>query len=210
VTIHDISAVISNDLPVYPGDPGIEIQAVSRISEGAGANVSLLKLGSHTGTHVDPPFHFLDDGPTVDHLPLDVMVGDCYVCSVEAPHAITARDLDSCGIPGGTPRVLFKTRNSQLWGEGGFRSDYVYLDPDAAGWLVDRGIRLVGVDYLSVERFRSGKHATHLRLLEAGVVVVEGLDLRAVMQGTYFLVCLPLRIREGDGGPARAILVEQG
>ncbi len=206
--IHDISLTISEDLAVYTGDPVVEIDPVSRISRGDGANVSLLKFGSHTGTHVDAPFHFVEGGVTIDHVPLDVLVGECYVCEIASSEAITVSELESCGLPEGCRRVLFKTSNSRLWEEEHFRTDFVYLEPDAAGWLVDRGVRLVGIDYLSVDRFKSGTHPTHLRLLGSGVVAVEGLDLRGVARGTYFLVCLPLKIRDGDGAPARAILLE--
>jgi arylformamidase len=200
---------ISEDLPVYPGDPTVEIEPVSRISRGDSANVSFLKFGSHTGTHVDSPSHFLEDGITVDRVPLDVLVGECCVWEIASPEAITVADLESHGLPDGCTRILFKTSNSTLWADDGFRTGFVYLDPDAASWLVDRGVRLVGVDYLSVDRFKSGTHPTHLRLLGSGVIAVEGLDLSRVSEGTYFLVCLPLKIRDGDGAPARAILIEQ-
>jgi len=205
--IHDISVPISSESIVYPGDPAVRIVPVSRISEGARANVSILRFGSHTGTHVDPPYHFVESGLTVDLLPLDVLVGECLVCPVEQSPVISVAELEAAGIPAGTERILFKTRNSELQGETAFRADYTYLDPEAAGWLVERRIKLVGTDYLSIDKFKSGTHATHLRLLESGVVVVEGLDLRAVPGGTYTLVCLPLKIAGGDGAPARAILI---
>ena len=204
--IHDISVTISEDMAIYGSDPAVEIEPISRISHGDGANVSLLKLGSHTGTHVDAPFHFVEGGTTIDRVPLDVLVGECFVCEIRSSESITISELE--GLPEGCRRVLFKTSNSDLWKDGRFHTDFVYLDPAAAAWLVDRGVVLVGIDYLSVDRFKSGTHPTHLRLLESGVVAVEGLDLSGVTQGTYFLVCLPLKIRDGDGAPARAILVE--
>lgn len=206
--IYDVSLPLSADMAVYGDDPPFAIEPVSRISRGDGANVSLLRMGSHTGTHLDAPFHFVEAGLTVDDVPLEVLVGECFVCEIASPDAVTVSDLTAGSLPEGCRRVLFKTSNSRLWEDDHFRTDYVYLDPDAAAWLVERGVRLVGVDYLSVDRFRSGTHPTHLRLLESGVVALEGLDLRGVGQGTYFLVCLPLKIRGGDGAPARVILMD--
>ncbi len=210
--IYDVSVIISDEMPIYGDDPAVEIELISAIARGDGANVSLLKLGSHTGTHVDAPFHFVEGGMTIDRVPLDVLVGECYVCEIPPTSsgggAITVSDLESCGLPQGCRRILFKTSNSRLWEDNQFHTDFVYLDPDAATWLVDRGIQLVGVDYLSVDRFKSGTHPTHMRLLGSGAVAIEGLDLREVTRGTYFLVCLPLKIREGDAAPARVILIE--
>jgi arylformamidase len=208
VRIYDISLTISEEMPIYGDDPPVEIEPISRISKGDGANVSLLRLGSHTGTHVDAPFHFVEGGTTIDGAPLDVLVGECYVCEVQASEAITVPDIESCGLPDGCRRILFKTSNSLLWEDDRFHTDFVYLDPEAADWLVDRGIQLVGIDYLSVDRFKSGAHPTHMRLLGSGAVAIEGLDLREVTQGTFFLVCLPLKIRDGDAAPARVILIE--
>lgn len=207
--IHDVSLPISDSMPIYSGDPSVEIEPVSRIARGDGANVSFLKLGSHTGTHVDSPYHFAEGGITIDRVPLDVLVGECYVCEIASSEAVTVSELEAHGLPEGCTRVLFKTSNSRLWADERFHTDFVYIEPEAASWLVDRGVRLVGIDYLSVDRFKSGTHPTHLRLLGSGVVAVEGLDLGAVAEGTYLLVCLPLKIRDGDGAPARVILIEQ-
>lgn len=206
--IHDISVLISEDTPVYPGDPEIEITAASSMAKGDSANVSILRFGSHTGTHIDPPRHMIEGGKTVDLLPLDALVGECFVCVMLETHAIDAAALQAAQIPVGTLRILFRTRNSKMWADREFHEDYTYLTPDAAEWLVERGIRLVGVDYLSVERFHSGQHGAHLRLLNSEVVIVEGVDLRGIVQGMYSLVCLPLRIKDGDGSPARAILID--
>jgi len=206
--IYDISVAISERTPVYPGDPDIEITPASRISDGAGANVSILRLGSHTGTHVDPPYHFCEDGLPVDRLPMDCLVGECLVCSIEQSPVISVAELEAAEIPPGTERILFKTRNSELWNKLCFQTDYTYLDSEAAGWLIEQGIRLVGIDYLSIEKFGSQSCAAHLCLLGSGIVLVEGLDLRGVTAGMYTLVCLPLKIAGGDGGPARAILIK--
>jgi arylformamidase len=206
--IYDISVTISTDTPVYEGDPGIVIKPASSIAAGDSANVSLLQFGAHTGTHVDPPSHFYNDGVTVDQLPLDVLVGECLVCPIENADAIGVDELESANIPEKIERILFKTKNSNLWGDSTFHRDFVYLSPEGADWLLDRGIKLIGIDYLSIEKFHSGTHATHLRLLGHGVIVVEGLNLEAVSGGEYTLVCLPLKIKAGDGAPARAILIK--
>lgn len=206
--IHDVSLTISEGMIVYGSDPPVEIDPISRIARGDCANVSLLRLCSHTGTHVDAPFHFVEGGSKVDELPLDVLVGDCIVCDVSSPEAITVADLEACRLPDACVRVLIRTSNSRLWEKTDFHENFVYLDTDAASWLVERGIRLVGVDYLSVDRFRSATHPTHLRLLGSGVIAVEGLDLRKISPGEFFLVCLPLKVKGLDGAPARAILIE--
>ena len=208
MTIYDISIPIREGMVVWPGDTPVEITPTSRISEGAGSNVSVLRLSTHAGTHVDPPRHFIEGGGTVDRLPLDALIGECFVCEVMDTPAIRVEHLEAAGVPDGTERILFKTRNSQLLREPEFRTDFTYLEPEAADWLVRRGMRLVGIDYLSVGQFKRG-HPTHLRLLGAGVVVLETLDLSEVAGGTYTLICLPLRILDGDGSPARAVLIEQ-
>ena len=207
MTIHDVSVKISPDMVVWPGDAGVEITPVSRISQGGSANISELRMGSHSGTHVDPPLHFIEGGTTVDQLPLDVLIGECVVCDVRDVPAIDIPVLEACAIPEGTERILFKTRNSAFWKENEFRTDFTYIDPDAARWLIDRGIRLVGIDYLSVEKYKTPGHPTHMALLSAGVVAIEGLDLSEVSGGRYTLICLPLRIEGGDGSPARAVLI---
>jgi arylformamidase len=203
--IYDISIPITPEMHVWPGDVNAEITSASRISQGAGSNVSILRFSTHVGTHVDPPLHFIEGGNTVDELPLDLLIGECLVHKVDSPSVITIADVE--GVPAGTERIIFKTRNSDLWRKPGFQYDYVYLDPDAAEWLVKRGIRLVGTDYLSVDKMKSG-HLTHTCLLQAGVVIVEGLDCTGVPEGMYTLACLPLRIKGGDGAPARVILMK--
>jgi arylformamidase len=208
--IIDVSVPISQDTPTYPGDPHVEIEQWAALGRGDAANVSMLHLGAHTGTHVDAPAHFIEGAPKVDSLPLEVLIGEAEV--VEIPmdvRAIEALHIDSLNL-GGAKRVLFKTRNSSLWanGAGGFRTDFTYLAPCAARSLVRMGIRLVGIDYLSVEQFKPERFETHTTLLSGGVVIIEGLDLSAARAGTYELICLPLRIAggSGDGAPARAVL----
>jgi arylformamidase len=207
---YDISLTITPDLPVWPGDPSVVVEQVDFISKGAIANVSRISMGVHTGTHIDAPHHFIDDDPTtVDRLPLNILTGRVYV--VEIPDEvglITAMTLQRAGIPPRTRRLLFKTRNSKLWarGEAAFRQDFVALSAGAAAYLVERGVRLVGVDYLSVAPFDSST-PTHTILLKAGVVIVEGLNLANVSLGRYMLYCLPLKLGGCEGAPARAILV---
>jgi arylformamidase len=208
--IYDISLSISPDLPVWPGDPPIELETIASMELGRDANVSHLRTGVHIGTHVDAPHHFLNDGRTVEKLPLEVLIGPTRVVRVpDEVDVITAEVLQAADIPEGSARLLFRTRNSELWrtGEPLFQEDFVAIAADGAEWLVAHGARLVGVDYLSVAPFRESV-PTHRILLSAGVVAVEGLDLHAVPPGEYALYCLPLKLVGSEGAPARAILVE--
>jgi arylformamidase len=207
--IYDISVPLRAGGVVYPGNPAISITAQQAIAQGAGANVSRLDFGSHTGTHVDAPKHFFDDGAGVDELQLDVLMGPArLIAFAEAVTSIGESELGPHDLDGVT-RLLMRTRNSDWLASGSsdFHQDYTYLAPDGAEYLVGLGIKLVGVDYLSVEQFRSGHHKTHRTLLSAGVVIVEGLVLGAPPPGDYELRCLPLRLAGLDGAPARAVLV---
>jgi arylformamidase len=199
--IHDVSVPVSEGLVVYPGDPTVSLTRVQSLAAGDVANVSRLELGVHTGTHVDAPLHFVDGAPSVEALDLGILIGRAEVLEVPGPGDIQADALD--GLPPGTERVLFKTRNSAHWADEDFYEDFASISPGAAERLVAAGVRLVGLDYLSV-----GGVETHVTLLTAGVVAVEGLDLRAVGPGSYELVCLPLKLVGADGAPARAILVD--
>jgi arylformamidase len=209
MTIYDISVPISESLPVWPGDPEIHITQPMHLARGDMATVSRLEMGAHTGTHVDAPAHFIPGGLSVDALDLSVLVGPALVIHAPEAHALTAQVLERLNIPPGTSRVLFRTRNSDRWarGEYPFFEDYVAFTMDGAAWLVERGIRLVGIDYLSVAPF-DDPVPTHQTLLRAGIIVVEGLDLSSVAAGAYQLVCLPLKIAGAEGAPARAILIE--
>jgi arylformamidase len=165
-------------------------------------------MGAHTGTHVDAPCHFILGGTGVDTLDLNVLVGPALVVEALGAAVVTAETLAGLPIPAGSERVLLRTRNSDLWARGAreFAEDFIGVSEDGARWLIEHGVRLVGVDYLSVAPF--GQSApTHQALLHAGVVVVEGLDLSGIAPGVYHLVCLPLKIVDGDGAPARAILI---
>lgn len=208
--IIDISVAISPSLPVWPGDPPITIELASSLERGDPANVSRLEIGTHTGTHLDAPWHFIPSGAHVDQLSLDVLIGPCWVSDLTtlARH-IEASDLEAAEIPGGTRRLLLKTRNSGFWTAHPetFVPEYIALTPDAARWIVEHDIRVVGIDYLSIEPFDSPNAETHYILLGAGVIPVETLDLRGVTEGAYTLLCLPLKIAGADGAPCRAVLM---
>ncbi len=208
---YDISVGISAEgTPVYPGDPGVEIAARAALARGDAANVSLLRFGAHTATHVDAPAHFIEGAPTVSETPLDALIGPAHVVRVPDEARAVGESEVAALVPREAARVLFRTRNSAFWSErpASFREDFTYLTPAAALALADRGVRLVGIDYLSVEKFQSADFETHTTLLSRGVVVLEGLNLGDVPAGVYELICLPLKIEggAGDGAPARAVL----
>ena len=207
---YDISLTISPDMPVWPGDPKVVIQRIAKISDGDNANVSQIELSVHTGTHLDAPNHFLDqDKTTVEQLDLKILTGRAYVLHLpDEVDLITRTVLENAEIPPRTRRLLLRTRNSHLWARqvNEFDRSFVAIDPSGAEYLTDRGVRLVGVDYLSVAPFKEGR-PTHEILLKRGVVIVEGLDLSQISQGRYTLYCLPLKILGAEGAPARAILI---
>ncbi len=206
--LYDVSIPIRSGGVVYAGNPAITITAQQAISQGASANVSRIDFGSHTGTHVDAPKHFFDDGAGADALDLNVLMGPCRLIAFDdSVTSIGEAELASHDLRGVT-RVLLRTRNS-AWltsGDTEFHPDYTYLAPDGAAYLANLGMRLVGVDYLSVEQFHSGHHRTHRTLLERGIVIVEGLMLTEPPPGDYELRCLPLRLVGLDGAPCRANL----
>ena len=210
MTIYDISLSISPDLPTWPGDPGLRLEPFESMDRGDHINITTISSSVHLGTHVDAPHHFLNNRSTVEQLPLDVLTGPCYVAQLpDGIEAITAEVLDRTEITSEMKRVLFGTSNSHYWakGESTFQTDFVAITEDGAEWLVERGIRLVGVDYLSVAPY-SESIPTHTVLLKADVVIVEGLNLSNIMRGFYDLYCLPLKIVGSDGAPARAILIQ--
>jgi arylformamidase len=203
----DITLPLTPAMQVYPGEPGPELTPLSRIADGDPANVSHLCLGTHTGTHVDAPRHFIEGGADVAAMSLDSLCGPARVVGIKDRVAVRRAELE--GIDA-VERVLFRTRNGELWSKQGFQKDFVYLAPDAAEFLLDRGVKLVGIDYLSIEQFHSSDYPVHHMLLEAGVVIVEGLDLRRVSPGEYDLWCLPLKLDGADGCPARVVLRSRG
>jgi arylformamidase len=208
--IYDVTVPISNGLPTWPGDPEVEIRDWRSLSAGDGANVSTFSFGAHTATHVDAPAHFIEGGAKVESLSLDLLIGEAEVVEVPGDYRAIDEEFVLAHCAPGAARILFKTRNSAFWSEAkpGFHTDFTYLDLQAAKWLVQQGMKLVGIDYLSIEKFGSPKHETHLALLSHGVVIVEGLNLSDVPAGKYELICLPLRLRSnlGDGAPARVVL----
>jgi arylformamidase len=195
--IIDVSVPIRPGMITYPGDPTVELERVSAIVDGALANVSRLEFGVHTGTHVDAPLHFFDGAAATEELPLDALVGAVQVVGAETLAADELRRLEPA------ERVLFKTANSELWERPEFSHDFLSLDGEAARVLLEHGVRLVGIDYLSI-----GDEEAHRVLLGAGVVTVEGLDLRGVEPGEYQLVCAPLKLVGSDGAPARVLLIQ--
>ena len=192
--IIDVSVPVRPGMVTYPGDPEVRLERVSSIADGDVANLSRLDLGVHSGTHVDAPLHFVEGGRSVEALPLDVLVGPCVV----------VHGLDVAAVPrgAGVERVLFKTPNGRLWERAEFSEDFVALDGEAARALVSLGVRLVGIEYVSI-----GDDEAHRVLLGAGVVAVEGLDLRAVEPGEYRLICAPLKLEGAEGAPARVLLL---
>jgi arylformamidase len=212
--IIDISVPISAATPVWEGDPPVVIHSLLSTDRGDMANVTRLELGAHTATHLDAPVHFVPGRKGVDQIPLETLIGPAFVAEFEAEQAISAADLEAAHIPPGTTRLLCKTSNSRLWAEPerGFERDFVGINHEGASWLVERQFQLVGVDYLGVERIDSVEQGApvHHTLLGAELVIVEGLDLSQVEPGMYQLICLPLKIQNGDGAPCRAVLIQEG
>jgi arylformamidase len=208
--IYDVSVPLSSALPTYPGDPGIQIHDWSKLANGDGANVSALSFGAHTGTHVDAPAHFLEGARKVDALDLEILIGEAAVVHVPEEFRSIDEEFVTANCAAGTRRIIFKTRNSAFWAGDftEFRTDFTYLTLKAAQALVQRGVKLVGIDYLSIEKFNSKDHEVHHALLSKEVIILEGLNLAGVPAGKYELICLPLRLRShlGDGAPARAVL----
>lgn len=202
--IYDISVALSDDLPVFPGDPPVEIEPVTMLARGDIANVSRIAISTHTGTHLDPPRHFNDHGATIDSLPLSLFVGPALVAEITGILEIGREELVRLQLAG-EERLLLKTDNSSLWDQPGFSGDFAHLTPDGARYLVEMGVKLIGIDYLSIERL-NGEGEVHRILLENGAVILEGLNLAGIVAGSYELICLPLKIRGGDGGPVRAVL----
>jgi arylformamidase len=201
----DVSVPLAAGLPTYPGNPPFELLPVKRIADGGSSNVSKLVMGTHTGTHVDAPRHFFDEGAGVDGLPLDLLLGRARVVEVTKRGGIGADELAAAGLREDI-RVLLKTSNSALWNSDGFHQDYTYLTEAGARYLVDQGVKVVGIDYLSVEQFKKAGAPAHRALLSQGVVIIEGLNLSEADAGMYEMYCLPLRVVGGDGAPARVIL----
>ena len=201
---YDITVPLSADLPVYPGDPQFALDPALRLAHGDCANVSRITLCTHSGTHLDPPRHFSDRGMTVDQVPPERLIGKALVVEITGVAEIGRKDLERLRIKG-VERLLLKTDNSELWKTHGFVHDYAALSVDGARFLLEAGVKLVGIDYLSVESVE-GDGEIHRLLLDNGVLILEGITLADVTPGEYELICLPLKIKDGDGAPVRALL----
>jgi arylformamidase len=210
VKIFDISVPVSAGMPVWPGDPRVVLERYRTISSGNFSNDSKLACSVHTGTHVDAPAHFIENGKTVESLSLKMLIGPAVVVDLPEADIITPELLDALALAPQTTRLLLKTRNSALWTNPrhDFHQDFVALSPDAAQWIIRRGIGLVGIDYLSIQMFEDAEPLTHRTLLAAGVIIVEGLNLQEVTPGNYKLICLPIKLAGSDGAPTRAVLIE--
>jgi arylformamidase len=208
--IYDISVPVHDELPVWPGEARVSLRRTARMDEGSASNVSHVSCGVHTGTHVDAPLHFVEGGAPIDRLDLDTLMGPAFVADLPGVQAIGPESLARLPMPRGTERLLLRTDNSALWATSrSFNENFAALTPDGARWVVDAGVKLVGIDYLSIQRFHDPEPWTHRTLLGAAVVILEGLNLAAVEQGTYDLVCLPLLLAGCEGAPARAVLIQR-
>ena len=202
----DVSVPLHSGMVHWPGDPEVSISRISSMENGDECNVSTISMSAHTGTHMDAPLHFLANGAGLDRLPLEAVIGPARVIAIRDPRSVTAAELARHGIRRGE-RILFKTHGAAArWKKGTFDEDYVYVSLDAAGFLAARGVRVVGVDYLSVGGFREDSAETHRVLLSAGIWIIEGLDLSRLKPGRHDMGCLPLRLAGGDGAPARVAL----
>jgi arylformamidase len=205
--IYDVTLPISNTMPVWPGDPAVQLTLKSHISSDKTHTVRLtsIEMGSHTGTHMDAPFHMIEGGKRLNDFAIDVFAGPATVLEIPSVRSVGRADLEKLKW-NNVERVLLKTENSKHWRDGKFFEEFVYLEPDGAQSLVDRGVRLVGIDYLSIDKFRSESHPSHFVLLKKDIVIVEGLNLNAVPAGDYTMFALPLNLQDSDGAPARVIL----
>ena len=203
--IIDVSVIFEEDMPIYPGDTPVTFSTVTKMSDGEGCNMSDMSFGLHTGTHIDPPLHFIDKGDSIDKIYLDRLIGQGRVIDCTGIPYITANDLNGSVINRGE-LVLLKTDNSKLWHHKTFHKDFVHLELSGAQYLADCGIKAVGIDYISIEKFGVPDFIVHKALFNAGIIVIEGLNLEHVEPGEYTVLCMPLKIKDGDGAPARVAL----
>lgn len=210
MTIYDISLTVTPGLPVWPGDPSVTLERVTKMEEGAHNNISRLAMSAHTGTHVDAPYHFIADGKTIETLRLEILTGPASVVEIQPECSLIGEaELRQAGIRPGMQRILLKTGNNRYWGESGlpFQEGFAAVAPDGARYLVDCGVQLIAIDYFSIAPF-GDSIPTHRILLGAEMVILEGVNLSAVAPSTYQLYCLPLKLGGSDGAPARAILIQ--
>ena len=202
----DISLTIKKNLPQWPGSKPIKIKRIMDLNKGHLVNVSWIGIDVHTGTHIDAPKHFIKNGKSIDKINLNKLIGRCYLCNTGNKDEINIDFLKNLDIPRGIDKILFKTKNSDLWRYKKFHKDFVALTPNAAKWIVEKGINLVGIDYLSIQKFGEKDDKTHKILLKKGVVIIEGLNLKDIKQGIYEIIALPIKIKSSDGAPTRVIL----
>lgn len=202
MSLIDVTVPIRDGMPVYDQNPGVHLERARSIADGDTVNISRLELGVHTGTHVDAPVHFIDGGAGTESIDPEILIGEAHVVDATGLHEdIDAAALATLDLPAGAERLIFKTRNSELWSRDTFTRDFIRFVESGARRLVDDGVRLVAIDYLSI-----GDTGAHEVLLGNGVVPLEGLDLRGVDPGPYRLYCLPLKLVGADGAPARVLL----
>ena len=201
----DVSVPLDAALPTYPHNTPFTLEAIKRLARGDSSNVSTLHMSAHCGTHVDAPQHFFDDGAGAEALPLEILCGRARVIEVTSRKPVAAEDFERLNLSEDI-RLLIKTHNSRLWGDPTFHADYIGVSESGARHLVEHGVKLVGVDYLSIEPHGTPGHPAHHILLGGGTIVIEGLNLRDVEPGVYEMYCLPLPIVGSDGAPARVVL----
>jgi arylformamidase len=206
--IYDVTVPITSSMPVWPGDPPVRLSAKSHLSRDGAHTVRVtgIKMGSHTGTHLDAPFHMMSEGKRLDEFPLETLTGRATVFEVPGCSSIGPTELQRLDWTG-VERVLFKTENSRHWQDGAFYDRFVYLEPEGAEFIAHQGVKLVGIDYLSIDKFNSNSHPSHFVLMAKNILILEGLNLNSVPAGEYTLIALPLNLRDADGAPARVILM---
>jgi arylformamidase len=207
VKLIDVSLPLNDKLPFWPGSLGFSTRWTKRLDRGDSSNNSFAALDVHSGTHIDAPLHFIRSGASVDQIPLDLLIGSCRVIHLPDIKQVTPSDLTNANIEHDTERLLIRTQNSILWTAkiSEFKKEFTALSIEAARWIVAQGIRLLGIDYLSIGTL-GNSIPVHQILLGAGVVVLEGLNLIHARPGIYELICLPLNIAGAEGAPVRAIL----
>jgi arylformamidase len=205
---YDISVPLSNEMPVWPTNEPVVISLAKSVEEGASSTVTNLQINSHTGTHIDAPSHMFPDKKSINDISLESLMGEVQVIYIDNNEKVDSEELQK-KLKSSVKKIIFKTRNSARWAEGKFFSDYVYLTEDGAWFLVEQGIKVVGIDYLSLDKFDDKSHVPHKVLLSQDVVIIEGLDLSKVEPGIYELICLPLKLEGADGAPARVVLAKK-
>jgi arylformamidase len=206
MNIIDISVSLSEKIPTWPGSIGYKSEKLMSFSKNDKVTVSSICLDVHTGTHIDAPLHFIENGETTDSIALDRFIGKCFVAEIKDEVVIKPKILETIPLPEGISRLLLKTSNSGLWKKNKFSEDFVALHPEASQWIVEKGIELIGIDYLSIQKFK-GSDETHKILLRNQVIILEGINLSGVNEGIYNLICLPLKTLELEGSPCRAVLI---